>query len=300
MAKDLILARAVRSMGSVTAALLIFAIGAAPSGAQVKVSSELVSFTAATAYDGGVTVRGELRVPESGRDRASAVLILHSSGGINGTGAFYAEALNQAGIATLEIVMFGRGHAWQTTRNTMPHAYGSLLFLAGHPRIEPNRIGVIGFSYGGIMSLIMASEEVTQQYTGGKARFAAHLANYPACFAHFTILSGTNKFYGPGTYRRLTGAPVHILAGDKDDFDDPDSCTKLVAAFPEEGRRHLAATVYPGAHHSWDHQAGYRAYYDSRARKGQGGTVRLQWDPEIAAKSRRFAVEFFSTNLGAK
>ncbi len=280
--------------------LLTFALSPAQGTEQGNLAVEHVSFTAATAYDGGASVKGELRIPDSGRDRVPVVLILHSSAGIDGTGAFYARALNQAGIATLEIEMFfSRASRPQSTRGNMPHGYGSLLFLASNPRIDVNHIGVMGFSWGGAMALLMASEEVTQQYTGGKARFAAHLALYPVCYAHLNVMAGANKFYGPGTYRQLTGAPVHILAGEKDDFDDPDSCPKLGAAFPEEDRRHLGVTVYPGAYHSWDKRDA-QPVYDPIAYKGRGGQVRQVWNAEIASQSREFAVEFFTTNLVTK
>lgn len=37
------------------------------------------------------------------------MLILHGSGGVDGRGAFYAQALQDAGIATLEITIFRPG-----------------------------------------------------------------------------------------------------------------------------------------------------------------------------------------------
>ena len=50
-------------------------------------------------------------------------MILHSSPGFDGRGAFYAEALNQAGIATVEIdYMQGKGIPASPAHN-LPHAY---------------------------------------------------------------------------------------------------------------------------------------------------------------------------------
>jgi dienelactone hydrolase len=183
----------------------------------------------------------------------------------------------------------------------MPHAYGALLFLSAHPRIDPARIGTMGFSWGGVMSLFAASEEITRQYAGGRARFAAHLGIYPVCWAHLATFSGKNPSYDPGTYRMLTGAPVHILAGDKDDYDDPDTCQKFVDALPDDARRAVRVTVYPGAYHSWD-RPGASAWtvHDANAYKGRGGMVRSQADQEIASRSRQFAVEFFTTQLVQK
>jgi hypothetical protein len=49
-----------------------------------------------------VKVSGNLTLPVS-PGKVPAIVILHSRAGIDGTGVFYAEALNRAGIATLEI-----------------------------------------------------------------------------------------------------------------------------------------------------------------------------------------------------
>ena len=53
---------------------------------------------------------GELRVPVARGERLPVVMIVNSSPGFDGHSAFYAEALNGAGIATLELdFMQGRG-----------------------------------------------------------------------------------------------------------------------------------------------------------------------------------------------
>jgi len=61
-------------------------------------------------------------------------VILHSSPGFDGRGAFYAEALNQAGIATVEIdYMQGKGIPASPAHN-LPHAYET--FCSIWPRIR--------------------------------------------------------------------------------------------------------------------------------------------------------------------
>lgn len=289
----------VRSTLAAVAGLLASLLVIGSLGAQEQITREQVSFEAGTARDGGVTVKGELRIPPSQQPRLPAVLVLHGSGGKDdGRDAYYIEALNKAGFATLEIDMFPAGGRPQIgPRATMPHGYGSLLFLARHPKIDPARIGVIGFSYGGMMTLLQASEEVTQEYTGGKARFAAHLAHYPVCFLHLNVVAGRAKTFSASTYSRLTGAPVHIVIGDKDDFDEPDTCPKLVAALPEESRRYVAVTVHPGAYHAFDSPGTNTMAFDQFGYMGRGGNVRYEFDEKVAARSRQFAVEFFSRHL---
>lgn len=49
-----------------------------------------------------LTLLGELRIPKV-QEILPTVLILHSAGGIDGTGIQYAKALNERGIATMEL-----------------------------------------------------------------------------------------------------------------------------------------------------------------------------------------------------
>ena len=277
-------------------ALVLIACGGGSHAGDVSV--EKFSFKLANAFERGAAVSGDLRIPASKQARLPAVVILHSTPGFDGRGAFYAEALNQAGIATVEIdYLQGRGMPASPLHN-LPHAYETLQFLARHPRIDPMRIGIMGFSWGGILAVLTSSDELTRQSTGGKLRFAAHLGIYPICWRHRTVLAGTYKAVKPTVYHRVTGRPVHILAGDKDGFDDPDSCEKFLAELPARAKTHFALTVYPGATFGWDSRFS-SASYDAGARKGKGGILTVTADPEIANRSREFAVAFFRTNLAA-
>lgn len=183
--------------GGLVVGILTSVLFMGSANAQGMVLIEKISFKVVDAFEPGAAVSGELRIPDSKHDRLPAVLILHSSPGFDGRGAFYAEALNQAGIATLEIdYLQGRGIP-ATPRHNMPHAYETLQYLAGHPRIDPMRIGIMGFSWGGIISVLTSSEELTGQYTCGKLRFAAHLGLYPLCWRHRAVLAGTDKHFSP-------------------------------------------------------------------------------------------------------
>jgi dienelactone hydrolase len=272
----------------------LFAVGA---NAQYPTSNEQMSFMVVDAFERGAAVSGELRLPASPHDRLPVVLILHSNPGFDGRGAFYAEALNQVGIATLEIDYL-RGKGFPTTpRHNLPHAYETLKYLAEHARIDATRIGIMGFSWGGIISVLTSSEALTQQYTGGKFRFAAHLGLYPLCWRHRAVLAGTSNFFKPAIYHRVTGRPVHILAGEKDEYDDdPEACQKFVSELPAQVRRHFSVTVYPGATFGWDSRVS-SAQYDIGIKKGTGGIAKIVADAEIANRSRELVVAFFAKSL---
>lgn len=255
---------------------------------------EKVSFTAGTALDGGVKVNGELRIPSTSGEKIPAVIVIHNAGGLeDNTGTRYIDALNAAGVATLELDLFPRGGRPASTRSNLPHMYGSLIYLAKHQRVDPKRIGVMGFSWGGVMSLVAASDQLTRAYTGGTYQFAAHLPLYPVCWAHIGILQGKNKAYDASIYQVMTGAPVHILAGEKDVYDEPDTCVKFIQALPTATRTFVSSTVYPGAGHGWD-TLQERQYMDHLAYMGRGGNVPHLKNSVVSEKSIAFAVEFFT------
>jgi uncharacterized protein len=263
---------------------------------QAATSIERYEFEVSGTNERRAAVVGEIRIPESVRDRLPAVVIVNSSPGFDGRGAFYAEALNHAGIATLEVDMFqGRGLPSSPVEN-MPHAFQSLRHLARHPRIDPARIGIMGFSWGAQIALVASSAELARRYGKDNLQFAAHLPLYPQCWVVRTARNGKDKRLQSTTFKEVTRAPVHILAGDLDGYDDPDGCQKFVASLPAHARRHFAVTVYKGATFAWDSRFA-SASYEAGANKGQGGIVSVVPDAEIARESLAFAVSFFKRHL---
>ena len=225
------------------------------------------------------------------------MLVLHGSAGIDGRGEFHGKALNAAGIGTLEIFMFSRGNRPRAGRNeNLTHMYGALKYLASRPEIDPRRIGVMGFSWGGGLSLTAASASITQLFTGGQVRFAAHAPFYPVCWSHLRM-SSDPKASGYGRYKTLTGAPVLMFAGGEDDYDEPDTCQKFIASLAETTRSHVSLKYYPKATHGWDIQERARVFYENSAALGRGGKVRMTPHREVAEDSRRTVVEFFVQHL---
>lgn len=285
------------SMGLLTGVLAV-ACAVLAAHVRAETSAEKIEFEVTGAFERGAAVAAEIRIPDSVGDRLPAVVIVNSSPGFDGRGAFYAEALNRAGIATLEIDMFqGRGLPLSPVHN-MPHAYQSLQYLARHPRVDPARIGIMGFSWGALIALLTTSGELSRQYSDGNLRFAAHLALYPQCWIIRTARHGKDRFLQPTIFKQVTGSPVHILAGDKDNYDDPDGCSTLVDSLPAHARGGFSVTVYKGATFAWDSRFSY-ASYEAGANKGKGGIVNVIANPEIAHDSQAFAVSYFKKYLAA-
>lgn len=269
--------------------------------AQEPNEKQTVSFTANTLLESGASVSGDLTIPSgAGAGKLPAVVIIHSAGGYEDlTRRPYVQSLNQAGIATLELNLFSRGNRPKNSRMNLVHTFGALTYLAGHPSIDPDRIGILGFSHGGLLALFSSSQELNHAYTGSKQKFAAHLALYPVCWAHLASVEGKNAVYPSSVYSTLTGAPVHILAAEKDAYDAPDSCQKFIVALPPAARSSVTLTMYPDTTHGWDGTED-KSYQDPAANQGRGAYVQHVRNPAVAAQSLAFSRQFFTVGLAKK
>ncbi|MDX1697514.1 MAG: dienelactone hydrolase family protein [Thiohalobacterales bacterium] len=239
-----------------------------------------------------LSIGGQLRIPANDGEPLPAVVILHGSAGVDSRGALYARSLNDAGIATLEIDMWGaRGIAGGGQRPplptfTLPDAFGALDYLASTPAIDAQRIGVLGFSWGGVMSLLSADQSHTDNLGNGH-QFAAHVAHYPVCWGYNIGIPGI-------VFNDLTGAPVLIQVGSLDDYDEgAGPCQNLAAPFPE-----VSVRAYPNAHHAWDRLQPPLTVQDPFSHLGAGGEVNIIPNPGKAQQSSKAAVALFRAAFG--
>ncbi len=160
--------------------------------------------------------------------------------------------IGQMGIATFLVDSFtprgisgtGANQSLLTYTTSGIDALKALEVLATHPRIDANRIGVIGFSRGGL-----AAQEA------GFERFrAAVLPGTGLSFAlHVAIYGGCTQF---GT---TTGVPILHLMGDKDDYNSVGPCQEMTDKINARGG-HVRLVVYPGALHGFDRPEIRRQY----------------------------------------
>jgi dienelactone hydrolase len=244
-------------------------------------------------------VQGRFARPANAGPKGAAVLILHSSGGVDGTGDFYAEALHDAGIATLEIRMFHAGSRPHVgTKATMPHAAAALKWLAARPDVDGLRLGVMGFSWGGIMSMMMSNDSVQQRLGRDVPRPAAFAPLYPVCTTLARAVLGDPKNAYYGFLPHMRAAPMLIQVGTRDDYEEGDRpCDALVAAWPPAAREHVTVRYIEGATHSFDTPRAGRQTYDHFARGGRGGTVQITPSRKDAVEARQAVVAFFVKTL---
>jgi dienelactone hydrolase len=239
-----------------------------------------------------ITVAAELKVPVGYEDEAlPVVIVLHGSSGVDSRGEQYSTALNAAGIATLELDLWG-ARGWvageldrpQAVQETLPDLYGAIKYLSTLPQIDSQKIGVIGFSWGGVMSMLSATQEVNQ-WLGDDVQIAAHVAHYPLCWG-YNVVPGYN-FYN------LTGSPILIQEGTADAYDTPTSCDTLINSLPEETQSLITLKMYEGATHAWDRLQPAATVYDPYACQGAGCDVPMTPDYKATQKSTKEAINFF-------
>lgn len=243
-----------------------------------------------------LTVPAVLRTPHYSPLPMPAVVIVHGSSGVDSRGISYAKELNDAGIATLEIDMWtARGITSAADRpkgvpETLPDAYGAYKYLAANPAIDSKRIGIMGFSWGGVVSMLTATKPYTDQYLGSGMKFAAHAPNYPVCWVYNRV---------PGyEFKSFTGAPVFIQGGELDTYDLPDTCPNLVQALASVAPNLLSVKMYPGATHGFDRTEAAITITDPFSHLGKGGDVLMAPNLEAAAQARAATVSFFKSKFG--
>ncbi len=224
---------------------------------------------------------------------APAVVIAHGSAGVDSRGPSYSDALNSAGIATLEIDMWAaRGLKGgldrpKSIQETLPDVFGAWKYLAARPEIDTKRIGVMGFSWGGVLSMLTATRPYTERYLAPGERFAAHAPLYPVCWVY-------NR--APGfEFAEFTGAPVFIQCGELDAYDRPDTGPKLAASLGSEAP--VNVRVYRDATHGFDREAPDMVVNDPFSHLGRGGEVLFAYNAEAAAEARAATLAFFRKAL---
>jgi dienelactone hydrolase len=253
---------------------------------------EAVSVEFPSLHSHPLQIRALMRAPVAAPPPLPAVVIAHGSAGPDSRGPSYSRVLNAAGIATLELDMWApRGLKGGLDRpknihDTLPDVFGAFKFLASDPKIDPQRIGIMGFSWGGILSMLTATKPWTGKYLAPGERFAAHAPLYPVCYLYNSV---------PGfELGDFTGAPVFIQCGELDAYDLPDSGERLVRSLASVAPGLVSIETHPGATHAFDRDGPEVTVTDPFAHLGKGGEVRFAPNPEAAARARAATAAFFA------
>lgn len=116
-------------------------------------------------------------------------------------------------------------------------AYGALRYLQGRRDVQPERIGVQGWSNGGMTVLVTMGEAAPGR--PGQAGFRAAIAEYPGC--GMEAVKGRYRMY----------APVLLAIAAEDEEVSPKRCEEFAKRTRAAGTD-LEPVVYPGAEHNFD------------------------------------------------
>jgi len=213
------------------------------------------SYTPQTIHDirsgnwqiGSADISGELSIP----DRAApvpAVIVVHGSGHVRNLSEWNAQLrakLSEAGIAMLTIDSYsGRGISATTSNQGLlskaarvVDAFEAFAVLRQNPHIDAGKIGITGYSFGGIVSLLATDRKISDVLAGHDRYFAASLPVYPSCMSTWRTPTPTP-------------APMLILAGEKDDYTWAKYCVAYAERMQALGYP-VSIKVYPDTHHNW-------------------------------------------------
>jgi dienelactone hydrolase len=189
----------------------------------------------------------ELRIAQ-GAGRLPVVVFMSGAGGIPGGIDLLTSEFNSIGISTFVVDPFaGRGVVSVLNDNTrldrltaIVDAYRVLQMLAVHPRVDPNRIALMGASYGGHTALYASLRRFQKMWSTSGVEYAAYIPFYASCARIY--LSDTDT----------SDHPIRMFHGTGDDWNPIAPCRAYVQRLRAAGRD-VELTEYPDARHGFDY-----------------------------------------------
>src|SRR5580704_15634867 len=193
-----------------------------------------------------VTLAGEFRIAQ-GNGRLPVVVLMHGSSGVGAIMEPWVHQFNSMGISTFVIDGFsGRGltavgpnQALLGRLNFIVDIYRSLEILAKHPRVDPDRIVLMGFSRGVQAALYASLERFHKLWNKSGLQFAGYIPFYPDC---------STSYVGD---TEVAARPIRIFHGTPDDYNPVASCKAYVARL-QQAKRDVVLTEYPDSAHGFD------------------------------------------------
>jgi dienelactone hydrolase len=230
-----------------------------------------------------------------------AVVLMHGCHGVSDSVRGWGRWLRDHGYVALVVDSWGpRGFTEQCTpgpelANTerFDDAVGALRWLHARPYVAPDRVGISGWSNGGVFS--MAVVNGPSQERARRRGLEIPSPGYRAAVGVY-----------PGGCRSLTNElsvrPVLILIGAADDWTKASECEELAATQRAKGAD-VTAVVYPGAFHYFDVEGQPRVHLtdvENANLPGKCCGATVAFDAAANADAHRRVGEFFARHLGGR
>ena len=230
-----------------------------------------------------VTIAGLLKIPKTGTDRLAAVILLHGSGGTSGQLDEWEQEINQLGIATFTIdswsgrgirnVVTDQGQVGRTVQ--IVDAFRGFEVLEKHPRIDANRIAVMGFSRGGQAALYSGLKRFQASHGPASGKeFRGYIALYPTCVVKYQQDD------------LVTANPIRIFHGEADNWVPVDSCRTYANTLKTKGYD-VVHVAYPNAHHVYDWKAYAKPVRFEKAQSARGCALEEEADGVVINSKTR-------------
>ena len=245
-----------------------------------------------------------LRVPaEEFRPAGSAVfpavVLMHGCHGVSESNREWARWLAERGYVALVVDSWRpRGLAEACTPgeelpNTarLDDAIGALRWLHAQSYIDRQRVGIIGWSNGGVFSMAVVNGPTFERTKKRGVEipdpgFRAAVGVYPGGCASLV--------------NERSERPLLLLVGADDDWTLASECVELADKQRAKGAD-VTVVVYPGAVHYFDVKGQPRTWIadvENRNRPNKCCGATVGYDPTAAADAHRRVAEFFGRHLG--
>ena len=172
---------------------------------------------------------------------------------------------------------------------TLPDALAARDYLASVPGVDAQRLGIVGFSWGGVVTMLTRNRANLITY-GPSPGFAAHVAFYPVCWLYNAA---------PGyEMDDLVAAPLLVLTGAADDYDEPDTCEQLKASLTPADQKNMEVVVYADAAHAFNTSNPSIVVIDPTSHGGAGGEVLMAANPIARDAANAATTQFFLQHIG--
>ncbi len=272
--------------------------------AAIAVLVLLTGCAASLATFENATPGAALRVPmvearPSGAGPFPAVVLMHGCHGVSASTHEWARWFRDSGYVAIVVdswrprgIADGCVPAETEVPNTarFDDAVGALRWLHARPYVDRARIGIIGWSNGGVFAMATVNGPSLER---ARARgvvmpepgFRASVAMYPGgCYS---------------LVKEQVVRPLLLLIGDADDWTSPRECTEMVEAMRARGAD-ASLVLYPGAVHYFDVRAQTRtvlADVENRNKPGGCCGATVGYDAAAAKDARRRIGAFFGYHL---